>query len=552
MKNKPIFAALALAALFFAILLPPEAYGDGKLAVILCGSFAFFASLSERRISPAYIYGGVLGFAYLLFHALFISMDVYRSLEFTSVIWAYYCLFGFFRYADFDPAKPFAVCMVALCLIVSGYGLYQYFWGFDQLYNYVFYAASDQVLKVPALTRIAAKRVSSTLALPGTLWGFLVIALPLHVALWKEQWKRANLVRAILIASCAMLLLTGFLTRSFGFLVGLFTLAAVWGVRKYRRFAWNKLAAVLIILAILGGMFYSARRSVIESSNPMSLRFKNWISAWSIFSANPMGSGLNTYGVLYSRYMLPNSNETQYTHNTALQLLAELGYPALIAAAVLVLLAVRAKRRGDFKSVSPYLLAALSVWIAHNLIDIDVYFPSVGVVGAVLLGIILRKPSAEPQPVARGAMVTLSVAGVAFLLFAGFAMVSSELQVRSQIEFGENRFEVAAETLKNAATLMPINSSILHDQGEVNLNLFQRRHDSRYLDTAIASFRREIELSPAKAGGHTGLGLCLSSAGRLEEAVDEIRIAESLYPSDANLQSVSRLMGRRLAGLPIK
>jgi tetratricopeptide (TPR) repeat protein len=552
MKTKPIVAALALAALFFAILLPPEAYGDGKLAVILCATFSFFASMSERRISPMYLYGGLIGFAYLLFHALVISVDAYRSLEFMSVLWAYYCLFGFFRYVEFDPFKPLAICMVALCLIVSGYGLYQYFWGFSQLYNYIFYAAADQVVKVPALERIATKRVFSTLALPGTLWGFLVIALPFHIALWKNAWKRVWLARTILISSATLLLITGLLTRSFGFLLGLFTLAAVGLAMKYRRVAWNRLTAVLILLVILGGTFYSARRGVIESANPFSLRFKNWVSAWSIFAAYPMGSGLNTYGVVYSRYMLPNANETQFAHDTPMQLLAELGYPALIAAAALLLLGLRAKRRGDFDSLSPYLLLALCAWLVHNLIDIDVYFPSVGVVGAILLGVALRKPSLDPQPLAKGGMAAVAGLGLAVLLFAILSMVSTELQIRAQIEFEENRFQVAAETLDKAKVLMPINSSIFHDYGDVNLNLFQRRHDKKYLETATAAFQRAVDLSPMKAGSHKGLGLCLSSANRVEEAFDEIRVAQSLYPDSSDLESISRILGRRLAGLPLK
>ena len=73
--------------------------------------------------------------------------------------------------------------------------------------------------------------------------------------------------------------------------------------------------------------------------------------------------------------------------------------------------------------------------------------------------------------------------------------------------------------------------------------LFQRRRDSKYLDTAMESFRRAMALSPSKAGSHTGLSLCLSSADRLEEAVDEIRVAQSLYPSSTHLQSISRMMG---------
>ncbi len=555
MKSKPIVAALALAALFFAILLPPEAYPDGKLAVLLCATFAFFISLSERRIPPAYLYGGVLGFGYLLFHAAVISVDAYRSLEFTTVLWAYYCLFGFFRYAGFAPFKPVAICMVVLCLIVSGYGLYQYFWGFDQLYNYIFYAGSDQVVKVPALERIATKRVFSTLALPGTLWGFLVIALPFHMALWRESWKRPRLVQPVLALGVAMLLAAGFLTRSFGFLLGLFTLAAAWLVIKHRRIAWNKLTAILIVLVIAGGAFYSARRGVIESANPLSLRLKNWISAWTIFAANPMGTGLNTYGVVYSRYALPASNETQYTHNTPLQLLSELGYPFLIAAVVLSVLALRAHRRGEFKSMSFVLKLALIVWVVHNLMDINVYFGSLGVVGAVLLGVFLRNeevilplPPATPR-IAMGAIVA---AGVAVLAFASLVMVSSELQFRGKAEFEENKLQVSAETLEQAKALMPINSSIFHDSGDVNLNLYHKRHDAKYLKVATESFKRAVALSPEKAGSHTGLSLSLASAGLVKEAQAEIRAAERLYPDDSYVHSVSRLLEQRSAGIPFK
>ena len=165
-SKKPIAMGFALAALVIAILLPPEAYPDGKLAVILCSTFGFFVSLSERRIHPTYLYGGLLAFAFLLGHSAFLSIDVCRSLEFTTVLWAYYCLFGTFYYSGSDPFKPLAVSLIALTAIVSGYGLYQYFWGFDRLYNYIFYAASDQVVKVPALGRVASGRVYSTLALP--------------------------------------------------------------------------------------------------------------------------------------------------------------------------------------------------------------------------------------------------------------------------------------------------------------------------------------------------------------------------------------------------
>jgi hypothetical protein len=542
MKHQRIVTGLAFAALFFAILLPPEAYPDGKLAVILCSTFAFFISVKERQVHPTYIRGGLALFGLLIAHTVFFSVDAFRSLDFLSILWAYYCLFGFFFYAGFEPLKPFAVCMVVLCAVVSAYGLYQYFWGFGQLYNYMFYASTKQLVKVPALARIASARVFSTLALPGTLWGFLIVALPFHAVLWRQnRW-----IRFALSTSIGMLLLTGIFTRSFGFLVGLFVLAAAWLLLRHRQLAW-RLAPVVLVLLIIGGAFYSLRKGDMAESNPLVLRAKNWVSAWSIFAAHPMGVGLNNYGVVYSQHMLPGANETQYTHNTPLQFLSELGYPALIAAALLLLFGLQAVKRGEYRSASPFVVLALIAWFVHNLIDIDVYFPSVGVLGALLLAVLLKKPSISPQPQSSFGSATIFAFGGVVLVFSTLAMVSTELQQRAQIEYDQNDLPAAALTLEHARSLMPWNSSLFHDSGDINLALYHRRHDMRDLETATASFKRAIELSPDKVGPHVGLGLCLSTASRVEEALEEIRTAKRLQPDSSRVQAIAALMEKRNA-----
>src|SRR6186713_334458 len=132
MKPKPIVSSLAFASLFFAILLPPEAYSDGKMAVVLCATFAFFISITEKRIDRRYLMAGLIGFVLLVGHSPLFSVDAYRSIELIATLWTYYCLVGFFLFAGYDPQLPLSIAMVSLSIIVSGYGLYQYFWGFDQ------------------------------------------------------------------------------------------------------------------------------------------------------------------------------------------------------------------------------------------------------------------------------------------------------------------------------------------------------------------------------------------------------------------------------------
>jgi hypothetical protein len=543
-KTKPVILLLAFATLFFAMLLPPEAYPNGKLAVVLCSTFAFLAALAERHIPGKYLQAGLWLFGLLLAHTLLISIDLYRSLDTLTAIWSYYCLIGVFVYASDGYEDQLAGVVVAISLIVSGYGIYQYFWGFDQIYQYIFYSGSDQIIKAPALGVVASRRVFSTFALPGTLWGFLVCALPFHAMLWRRRLA----LDVVLVASVAMLLTTGFLTRSFGFLIGLFIVVAGTLWTKYRRLVWNRLTPILVALALVGGTFYSARHGVIEGANPAGLRFLNWVSAWNIFAVHPLGTGLNTFGVIYPEYMQPNANETQYVHNTFLQLLSELGYPLLIG--VLLVLGINANRLNGLirwdRKWAMWLFLGVLAWIGHNFIDIDVYFPSVGVLGAVLIGSLFAREQLQIHSPSRLLLAFAGIFSVCVLAFAAVSCISSELQARAQIEFENKKLTTAVATLAEAQSLCPINSSLYHDSGEIQLQLYQTTHQQDYLIRATQAFRKAIQLSPEKAGSHIGYGLTLSTANRVNEALEEIRIAQSLYPSSSYSQSIARLISQRI------
>jgi len=166
-----------------------------------------------------------------------------------------------------------------------------------------------------------------------------------------------------------------------------------------------------------------------------------------------------------------------------------------------------------------------------------------------LIGTLLWKPSATPQPEAKAGSAALAVLGLVMLVFASLAMVSSELQVRAKGEYEENRLQAAAATLETAKAVMPINSSLFHDSGEVNLNLHHSKHDARYLDVATRSFQRAIALSPNKSGPRVGLSLCLSSVNQVEEAIKEVRVAQRLYPDSTYIQAVARLLEKRNSGI---
>jgi len=277
----------------------------------------------------------------------------------------------------------------------------------------------------------------------------------------------------------------------------------------------------------------------------MALRFRNWVSAWHIFAVHPAGTGLNTYGVLYPQYMLPGGNETQYAHNTVLQLLSELGYPFVIgAAALFVLLAIRTKPDLSNTTLKCALLAII-VWTLHNMIDINVYFGSVGAIGAAVIGLLFSNAKLERITPPRALTAATAAVAVAALGFGALVFLSEELQHRAQIEYENNKLLVAIATLDQAKQVMPFNSSLYHDSGEILLEASQKLRNPDYLSRAKESFRRAIELSPAKVGPHLGLGLCMSQAGDIDGALSQVAVAHELYPRSAYVQAVAALIGKR-------
>jgi hypothetical protein len=317
---------------------------------------------------------------------------------------------------------------------------------------------------------------------------------------------------------------------------------------RYRKLVWNRITPVLLLLVLLAGLFYSARHGVIEGANPAGLRLLNWVSAWNIFAVHPLGTGLNTFGVIYPEYMQPKGNETQFVHNTLLQLLSELGWPLILGIFIVLLVKANASRRSIVwdKPAAVWLILAVLVWITHNLIDIDVYFGSVGAVGAVLIGSLFAREQDRSSSPSKTLVAFTGILAISAIAFSAAACVSSELQGRAQIEYENKKLLAAVQTLDEARRICPINSSLYHDSGEILLELYQKTRDPHYLQQATETFHKAIQLSPKKAGSYIGYGLALSSANRVNEALEEIQVAQSLYPNSPYAQSIAQLIGRRL------
>ena len=544
-NKEKIAQLLALTALIGVILAPPEVFGSGRMILILASTFAFLILVLEGRIPSGFLWAGLGGTALLLWHSIWISIDVYRSLEFLEILWAYYCLFGVFFYSHREYRYWTAATLILLSVAVSGYGVYEFFWG-SSGYSLSISADSGEVLRTPLQGDSETVRIISTFAMPGTLWGFLLVALPIHALAWKPG---RTLVNAGLVASALLLIGAGGLTRSYGFALGLLVLGLAWFVVRPGRRRWRLTALALLFLVLLTAGIYSGRSG---NYNPVTLRFQNWLTAAEIFGAYPLGAGLHTYAVAYLQHQQPGANESQYAHNTPLQVLSELGVLGIVAGIFLIVYLV--KHRDTWARVideQRCLALALIGWTLHNLIDINLYFASVGAVGIALIGVLgstMRRDSPPRAiPVSKWWIRGVGVVSVFVILSSGVIYVSDELLRRARIERGYLRVAEAHDTLGTASAINPFNSSILHGAGQVALEMYQTTRQEEYLEQSQRYFADAVRLSPKKVGPHLGLALSISSANELGEALEELEIAQTMHPYSRHVSNIRRLIENRQA-----
>ncbi len=545
---------LALTAMAGVILAPPEVFGSGRMILVLCSTFALLILMLDEKISFRFLWGGVVGTLFLVWHAFWISIDVYRSLEFYEILWSYYCLFGVFYYGSRNSRGRVALTLVLLSVAVSSYGIYEFLWG-STSYILSISAETSEIIRTPVLDATSRPRIMATFAMPGTLWGFLLITLPFHAMLWKHsrtsEWKHARtLIRGGLAVSVALLLTAGALTRSFGFVAGLLTIVLAWllirpGDRRRRAVG----IAVTALLAVLGTGIYSVR---VGGYDPVTLRLQNWFTASEIFATYPFGAGLNNYAVAYLQHQQLGANESQYAHNTPLQLLSETGVFGLIAGILCIVFLVRHRTRlSQLVYEQQYLVLALVLWIVHNLIDIDLYFASVGAVGVILTGVLgaafhdQRPVNAPAKALSKWVLGSVGAIAIAIVVSSGVIYVSGELLRRAQTELSYLRVAQAHETLESATTINPFNSSILHEAGQVALEMFQDTGERRYLEQSQEYFANAVRLSSNKVGPHLGLALTMSTEDRIHEALAELEIAQTMHPYSRYVSSIRRLVENR-------
>lgn len=337
--------------------------------LIFLGIYVIYKRLSFLRL-PTLICPIIL-FALALLISLIFSQNKSDSL---SELYKYISGLLLLLVAAFLSEKEKSLTIrviVAAGLVISFLAIYQYFFGFRHVLNYL----SDNKLSSPfALDYLARKRVFLPFVTPGILGGYLAMTIPLLLINKNRFW----LILPVFFAL--------FLTKSLGAFLSLFCALIIYVyVRKKIKMAHLFGLLGLFLLIIIIFIWRSAtQKEYIQPIFSTVMRLNYWKGTLEIIKAHPwVGVGLGNFNLKLSRY----------AHNSYLQIWAEMGILGLFSFIWIMCAVIKSYFKNPaqllYKNQAACLFAASTVFLIHNFLDFTFFLPEVFFVWWVIFGLIM-------------------------------------------------------------------------------------------------------------------------------------------------------------------
>jgi hypothetical protein len=494
------------------------------------------------------------------------------------------------------PKKPIKILcqfLVIIAVFVSLDSLFQKFLRYDTYFSYLAEHAKEfdpytlEMLK-NRITDLSG-RVFSHFLLPAHLAGYLIMIIPLNLALIQLTpilWRRVCWIIPLAINLTVL-----FFTRSYGGWFSFFSALAL--VLFYpllttynkldqpdipkignKQSRWHVLyksfsiipsfiffsAGIFIIFALIGYNRGGDLWDLNSPSHPGYLRFLNWKSTFLIFVDYPWtGSGLGTFKVMYPQYMLPGSNEVNFAHNSYLQIASELGLPGFLAICGGFILWVREGlkklsilRDRDTRILHQSLFLAGLSFCLHNFVDYSLYVTALGLLGSVILGLTSKVGAEKYEGGAHShtsRFLLICLAGLSLWLFILNSQIyrteSSIRRIKELMSQGDS--QSAYQVTQKALRLDSRNPILKEISGILQLQLKQP-------EKAIETFKKAIELDPKIPRFHAQLAEAYLLKGDLVGGYIEQRKATELFPLRAfyqkKLEEITLLLEKYSAKKP--
>ncbi len=276
---------------------------------------------------------------------IFILLSIFRSVNLNRSVLFFYHFFAAFLlfYLVVNAVKIektvilLLSVMVAVAVIVSLYGIFQYFIGFDITREYVKAHPGFATGTAAFQSRLESNKVFSTFVYSNALAGYLLMLFPVTAGLFftVSFKKRLWLFLALLLQLYAL-----FLTRSKAglgiLLVLIIVYTALYGFVRGWEFLKGhsrRFLILFLLLLVLGGSFLAVNSGFREAVyKSLEVRIDYWKAAVQMIKSRPLlGFGPDCFGSVYAKYKLAGAEDVQLAHNNYIQMWTDSGIFAFLA-----------------------------------------------------------------------------------------------------------------------------------------------------------------------------------------------------------------------------
>jgi len=403
------------------------------------------------------------------------------------------------------------------------------------------YALAQNLAGVLDLPLDRAARAASTFGNPLFLAAFLVLTTPLCAAgalfgTGANRWAGALATGLALPALLAAQSRWAWLGFGVSVVVGVLLLAPS---RRTRR-------NLLIALGVAGAVVAAITIPVLTRPQSHALI---WRDTWAMIQSAPWGIGPGQFPVAFLPYASPELLAAyprpdvivNDAHSEPLQILAELGWPGLVALLLSVALLVRSaaatlRRVATSDAEHPMLVAGLAALCGASVQSLgspDLRFVSSTMTFAAVIGFCasFAPPRTWAVRGGRPARMLLALAAV-----AGLALVAQTTWSRHRIADLIRPLPIFQASPGNLALIASLQDDVAANPDDperhytLGVALAAEHH---YADAAMA-FRASARLAPGNPGVLRSLGIAEGLAGEFVAAVSNLRASLGVSPDDAD------------------
>ncbi|MEW6455729.1 MAG: O-antigen ligase family protein [Acidobacteriota bacterium] len=515
-KNALNILSISLIFAFF-LLFPPE---NKPFSLILIPLLLIFFFILKKEIlipkfSEAFLFFSLIIFSFFFNNKTFFSLEFFSY--FLIIISTYILLIN-------SEKKTLLIVFEFTAISIIIYGFLQKFFLFDIAIKEIISNQNlNEFFKNAALIRLQSGRVFSTFSLPTALAAFLTVTILISLGrLFSQSTRKLSKFFPIIIIllSFPLIMFTQSFGAAFELGTGLFAFYILSEKRKNKN-----LILFLFIVIVISFIILIERFSSFHEESPLFLRLSNWRVAAQIFLSSPFfGIGLGNYGIGSSLFTLGGESFSKYAHNVFLHIFAETGALGgiLFIGIIFSWLFSKIKNSNNSSKDELFYLSTFFAFLAYNLIDIGIFFPGMGFLGAFLLSILNKNQNyVQLNKLSRKIFILLVIL---ISVFSIWINVSNYLNSLAEERLMNRNNDSALSILNASNSINPYNPKTFNKIAEI---MFQKGD----LENSYKYLKRAIDLDPNSFSLYRNFFNLSLQRKELIEAYLYIYKAERLFPS---------------------